>query len=183
VSPAPAESGPSDDVKAALQEAVAKATGLSGDRLAFLCAAVEAVGGRMADVRLVRVFPSEEPVSGAKTVGGHQFLVDLMPSTMKQVAGNPREEGGRRGGRGGRGGGGGGRGGGGGGTKAGATGGFSMDSLREDRKNERRGPGGGGRPFGRGPGGGGRGPGGGGRGPGGGGRGGPPPAGGGPKPA
>jgi hypothetical protein len=172
-SAAPAEGGPGDAVKAALQEAVAKATGLSGDRLGFLCAAVEAVGGRVADVRLVRVFSSEEPVGGAKTVAGHQYLVDMMPSTMKQVAGNPREEGGRRGGRGGRGGGGGG-GRGGGGTKAGATGGFSMDSLREDRKNERRGPGGGGRPFGRGPGGGGRGP--------GGGRGGPPPAGGGPKP-
>jgi hypothetical protein len=139
---------------AAAQEAVARATGVSGDRLALLCAAVEAAGGRVPDVRLVRVFGPEEPVSGAKTIAGHQYLVDLFPASMKQVAGSSREEGGRRGGR-GRGGaggrGGGGRGGGGGGEKSG-TGGFSMDSLRDDRKNQR---GGSGRPGGRRPGGGG----------------------------
>ncbi len=152
---APAE-GAGREVPPALLEAAAKATGLSGDRLAMLCSAVEAAGGRVQDVRLVRVFGSEEPVSGAKTIRGHQYLVDILPQSMKQVA-STREEGGRRGGRGrgggGRGGGGGGRG---GGEKG--TGGFSMDSLREDRKNQRGGPG---RPGGfRKPGGGGRPPGG-----------------------
>jgi hypothetical protein len=159
----PGEAAGNDAVSAALDEAVAKATGLSGDRLSMLRAAVEVVGRRVEDVRLVRVFGAEEPIPAAKAIGGHQYVVDFFPQSMRQVAGGPKDErGGRRGGRGGRGGGGGGRGGG-GGTKAGATGGFSMDSLREDRKNERGGrgrpggggrrPGGGGAPGSRGPGG------------------------------
>jgi translation initiation factor IF-2 len=154
-----AEEVESEAVKAALDAAVARATGLSGDRLVMLRDAVKAAGRRTDDVRLVRVFGPEEPVSGAKALGGYQYLVDLHPASMKQSAGGSREERGRRGGRGG-----GGRGGGRGdgrGAKAGATGGFSMDSLREDRKSERGGgrPGwrkpGGGRPGGGAPGGGG----------------------------
>ena len=132
-------------MKAALDEAVAKATGLSGDRLQLVRDALRAAGRRTEDVRLVRVFGPEEPVPGAKTVGGHQYVVDLFPASMKQTVGGGREDRGRRGGRGGGGGGRGGGGGGGrgaGGGKAGATGGFSMDSLREDRKNERGGAGG-----------------------------------------
>jgi translation initiation factor IF-2 len=139
---APAKPAAGFVVPGPVQEAVAKATGLSGDRLSMLCAAVQAAGGRVQDVRLVRVFGPEEPVPGAKTVGGHQYVVDLMPASMKQVAGSSREEG-RRGGR-GRGGGRGGGGGGGAGRGSGGgekTGGFSMDSLREDRKNQRGGPG------------------------------------------
>lgn len=147
--PAPApkrdEEAESDAVKAALDDAVAKATGLSGDRLARLREAVKAAGSRVRDVRLVRVFGPEEPVQGAKTLGGFQYLVDLAPASMKQEVGDPRKERGRGGrGRGGGGGGGGGRG---GGAKGATTGGFSMDSLREDRKNARGGrgrPGGGG---------------------------------------
>jgi len=139
-----AEEVESEAVKAALDAAVAKATGLSGDRLAMLRDAVKVAGRRTDDVRLVRVFGPEEPVPGAKTAGGHQYLVDVFPASMKQSAGGSREDRGRRGGRGG-----GGRSEG-RGTKAGATGGFSMDSLREDRKNER----GGGRPGFRKPGGG-----------------------------
>jgi hypothetical protein len=130
-----------DDANAALDAAVAKATGLSGDRLGMLRAAVEAAGKRTADVRVVRVFGPEEQVTGAKAIGGRQYLVDYLPQSMKQVAGSPKDERGR-GGR-GRGGGGGrssGR-----GAGAGATGGFSMDSLRDDRKSER---GGGRRPGG-----------------------------------
>lgn len=133
----------SDAVKAALDAAVAEATGVSGDRLAMLRAAVEAAGKRAEDVRLVRVFGPEEQVAGASAIGGHQYLVDYFPASMKQVAGASRDDRGKRGGgRGGRGGGGGG---GSRGAKAGATGGFSMDSLREDRRNER---GGRGRPLG-----------------------------------
>jgi hypothetical protein len=142
-------------VREALDAAVAKATGLSGDRLGMLRAAVEAAGRRAEDVRLVRVFGPEEPVPGATTIGGHQYLVDYFPASMRQVAGSSREERGGR--RGGRGGGGGGRGGGGGKGAGATTGGFSMDSLREDRRNQRGG--GRGRPGGGGgrPGGGGRG--------------------------
>jgi hypothetical protein len=119
----------------ALDEAVAKATGFSGDRLAMLRAAVEVVGRRAEDVRLVRVFGLDEQLRGAEVVGEHQYVVDFFPATMKQVAGSAKDERGRGGGRrGGRPGGGGER-----GAKGSATGGFSMDSLREDRKNERGG--------------------------------------------
>jgi translation initiation factor IF-2 len=115
------------------------------------------VGKRADDVRLVRVFGVEEELRGATKVGAYQYLVDRYPASMKQVGSRPEERG-RRGG-GGRGGGGGGRPGG-KGAGAGTTGGFSMDSLREDRKNERGG--GRGRPGGgpRRPGGGAGGPGG-----------------------
>src|SRR6266498_873823 len=77
--PAPAPAAESPQLKAALDEAVAKATGLSGDRLAMLRAAVEVVGKRAADVRLVRVFGVEEKVSGAITSGEHQYVVDHFP--------------------------------------------------------------------------------------------------------
>jgi hypothetical protein len=147
--PAPAEGGAA---KEAIEAAVAKATGLSGDRLTMLHGAVEAVGRRTADVRLVRVFGLEEPVTGATKVGDHQFVVDLLPARMTQSTAPKDDRGRRGGGRGGGGGGGGGRGGGDRGAKGGAVGGFSMDSLREDRKNQRGGSGG---PGGRRPGGGG----------------------------
>ncbi len=149
--PAPAAAAPnpereaeSEAEKAALDEAVAKATGFSGDRLAMLRAAVDTAGRRANDVRLVRVFGLDEQLSGAHVVGEHQYLFDFFPPSMKQVAGAPRNEHGRGGGR--RGAGRGGGGGGGRSAKGSATGGFSMDSLRDDRKNERGGrgrPGGG----------------------------------------
>ena len=143
----------SETVKAILDDAVAKATGCSGDRLGMLRAAVKAVGRRTGDVRLVRVFGVEEQIRGAQVIGEHQYVVDLLPSNMKQVADAHRDEKGRGKGRGGRGGGGGG---GDRGAKGSTTGGFSMDSLKDDRKNERGGrssggprkPGGPGRPGG-----------------------------------
>jgi translation initiation factor IF-2 len=143
------KAGESEATRAALDAAVAKATGLSGDRLGMLRAAVEAVGKRAIDVRLVRVFPAGEPLAGATAIGEHQYLVDYFPASMKQLAGGAPEErgGGRRGGRGPRGG----PGRGGGGKGAAATGGFSMDAVREDRRNERGGrgrPGGARRPGG-----------------------------------
>ena len=144
----------SEAVKAALGEAVAKATGFSGDRLAMLSAAVEAAGRRAGDVRLVRVFGLDEKLSGAQVIGEHQYVVDFMPSNMKQIAGSPKDEKGRGGGRGGAGRGGGGAGGAGRGAKGSTTGGFSMDSLKDDRKSER---GGKGRPGGGSSGGGGQG--------------------------
>jgi len=145
----------SEAVKAALGEAVAKATGFSGDRLAMLSAAVEAAGRRAGDVRLVRVFGLDEKLSGAQVIGEHQYVVDYMPPSMKQIAGGPKDEKGRGGGRGGAGrGGGGGAGGAGRGAKGSTTGGFSMDSLKDDRKSER---GGKGRPGGGSSGGGGQG--------------------------
>jgi translation initiation factor IF-2 len=146
--PVPKKAAPAPDseaVKAILDEAVAKATGLSGDRLAMLRDALEAVGRRTEDVRLVRVFGADEQVPGATAIGGRQYVVDFFPASMRQVAGSPKDDRGRRGGGGGRGGGG--RGGGGRGTAAGTTGGFSMDALRDDRKGGGRGrPGGGARP-------------------------------------
>ncbi len=146
--PEPDRGAESEAVKAALDEAVTKATGFSGDRLAMLRAAVQVAGRRAQDVRLVRVFGLDEQLSGAHAIGEYQYVLDFFPQNMKQVAGAPKEEHGRGGGRrgAGRGGGDGGR-----GAKGSATGGFSMDSLRDDRKNERGGrgrPGGGRRPGG-----------------------------------
>jgi hypothetical protein len=130
----------SETVKAILDEAVAKATGCSGDRLAMLRAALKAVGRRTGDVRLVRVFGVEEQLRGAQVIGERQYIVDFLPSNMKQAPTAHKDEKGRGKGRGG------GRGGGGGdrGAKGSTTGGFSMDSLKDDRKNDRGGRSGGG---------------------------------------
>jgi hypothetical protein len=132
----PADEVESETVKAALDAAVAEATGLSGDRLARMRDAVKAAGRQVEDVRLVRVFGPEEPVPGAKSLNGFQYVIDLAPTSMRQQHAPKKERFGGRGG-GGRGGGGGG-----GGKGAPASGGFSMDALREDRKGQRRGPGG-----------------------------------------
>jgi hypothetical protein len=159
-------------VKELLDKTVAEATGTSGERLDRLREAVKAAGRQAERVRLVRVFGAEEQVQGAKKIGEHQYVVDLMPQSMKQSF-ERDERGGRRGPR---------RPSGGGkkGAEGSLEGSFSMESVMQDRRSE-RGPGPG---RGRGPGG--RGGPGGGRGgkPGGGGRtgGGRAPGGGGPKP-
>jgi hypothetical protein len=153
-SPTSARQGESGVAKEVIKGAVAKATGLSGDRLAMLYGAVEAAGLRIDDVRLVRVFGEEEQVPGATKVGAYQYVIDRFPASMRQVT-TPGDD---RGGRGGRGGGRGARGGGDRGVKGGGVGGFSMDSLRDDRKSlrgGRGGPGGGRGSGGRGGGGGG----------------------------
>lgn len=144
-------------VKEALDKAVGDATGTSGERLDRLREAVQAAGRQAERVRLVRVFSSEEPVQGAKKIGEHQYIVDLMPQSMKQSF-ERDDRAGRRGPR---------RPSGGGkkGAEGSLEGSFSMESVMQDRRSE-RGPGGGGR--GRGPGGGRGGPGGGRGGPGGG---------------
>lgn len=134
--------GDSDATKAAIEEAIGKETNISGDRLARLREAIDAVGSKAADVRLVRVYSDETPLNGAKTIGAHQYVIDMMPKSMKQEFAAPGKEG--KGGRGGRGGGGGGRerGGAGGNREEGPLdGGFSMDSIKNDRGG-RRGPGG-----------------------------------------
>jgi translation initiation factor IF-2 len=160
--PAPAaaasgdEMAETDAVKEVLDKAVGEATGTTGDRLARLRESVKAAGRQAERVRLVRVFGGEDVVVGAKKIGEHQFLVDLMPASMKQVFKDPKDEksksrGPKRPS---------------GSTKnkdsASLEGAFSMESLAADRKNERgaggpRKPGGpgGGRPGGR-PGGAGR---------------------------
>jgi len=134
---AAAEEAEGAEAKAALDGAVATATGLSGDRLSRLRDAVKAAGGRIDDVRLVRVFGPEEPVTGATLLNGFQYLVDLAPASMRQDGAPPKKE---RFGRGER------RGG--GGKGAPASGGFSMDSLKDDRKGQRGGPRGRGKPGG-----------------------------------
>jgi len=168
----PMEEAESEAAKAALDEAVSKATNTTGDRLARLREALRAVGGRADRVRLVRVFSGEEAVQGATKIGEHYFVVDLMPASMKQeFRTDEKPGGGRRGPK--RPSGGGAK-----GKEGTLEGSFSMESVMQDRKNE-RGPGGGRRPGGGGGGGrgrpgGGRGPGGGGGGRPGGGRSGPP---------
>lgn len=149
-------------VKEILEKAVADATGTTGDRLARLREALQATGRQADRVRLVRVFGSEEEVAGAKKIGEFQYIVDLMPHSMKQTFEQKDDK--KRGPRRPRG----------GGKQKGPEGSlegsFSMESVAQDRRTE-RGPGGG-RPGGRGGPGGGRGGPGGGRG-GAGGRGGP----------
>jgi hypothetical protein len=131
-----------DAVKAVLDEAVGKATGTKEDRLSRLREALRVVGGKAERVRLVRVFAGEEPVPGATKIGEHQYTVDLMPQSMKQVFKDPKEEKGRRGprklGQGGK-------------AKQGETleGSFSMETVAQDRKSERGPGGGGGRPGGK----------------------------------
>jgi translation initiation factor IF-2 len=137
----PPEEAESEEAKAALDAAVAAATGLSGDRLARLRDAVKVAGGKLEDVRLVRVCSPEEPVPGARELNGFLYLVDLAPASMRQVGAPPKKERFGRGGDRGRPGGGGGKG-------APASGGFSMDSLKDDRKGQRSGPGGRGKPGG-----------------------------------
>jgi hypothetical protein len=148
-------------VKELLDKAVSEATGTTAERLDRLREALQAVGRQADRVRLVRVFSSEEPVPGAKKIGEHQYVVDLMPHSMKQVferdekdkkRGPKRPSFGKQKG-----------------PEGSLEGSFSMESVAQDRRTE-RGPGGGG--GGRsGPGGGRGGP-GGGRGAPGGGRGG-----------
>lgn len=141
-------------VKEILDKAVAEATGTSGDRLARLREALQAAGRQTDRVRLVRVFGTEEEVPGSKKIGEFQYVVDLMPQSMKQNferddrdkrRGPKRPSGGKQKG-----------------PEGSLEGSFSMESVAQDRRNERQ-AGGGQR---RGPGGGRGGP-GGGRGPGG----------------
>ena len=145
---AAAAAGPeeTDAIKALLDEAVAKATGTKEDRLARLREALRAVGGKAERVRLVRVFAGEEAVPGATRIGEHQYSVDVMPHSMKQVFKDPKDDKARKGPRkpmmgSGK-------------TKVGETleGSFSMETVAQDRKSERGpgGPGGGarGRPAG-----------------------------------
>src|SRR4051812_31666324 len=161
--PGPMEEAETEAAKAALDEAVSKATSTTGDRLARLREALKVVGGRADRVRLVRVFSGEEPVQGATKIGEHYFVVDLMPQSMKQEFKTDDRDKGRRGPK--RPSGGGAK-----GKEGTLEGSFSMESVMQDRKNE-RGPGGAGRrPGGGGGGGRGRPGGGGGRGAGGGGR-------------
>src|SRR5207248_9451872 len=83
-------------VKELLDKAVGEATGTSGERLDRLREAVKAAGRQTERVRLVRVFGAEEQVQGAKRIGEHQYVVDLMPQSMKQSF-ERDERGGRRG--------------------------------------------------------------------------------------
>lgn len=125
------EMSETDAVKALLDKAVGDATGTTGDRLARLRESVKAAGRQAERVRLVRVFGGEDVVAGAKKIGEHQFLVDLMPASMKQVFKDPKDE--KNKSRGPK-------------RPSGSTknkdtasleGAFSMESLAADRKNER----------------------------------------------
>ena len=127
-----------DAVKALLDKAVSEATGTTGERLDRLRDALKAAGRQVDRIRLVRVFGGEDVVAGAKKIGEHQYLVDLMPASMKQTFKDPKDEKGFKRGP---------------ARPTGSTknkdgssleGSFSMESLAADRKNE-RGPGGPGR--------------------------------------
>jgi hypothetical protein len=116
--------------KVAFDAAISAASGVSGERLDRLREALEVVGTNTADVRVVRVYAGDEPVAGAKKHGAHQYIVDSMPQSMKQVSARPekpragrgdRDRGPKR-------------------AEGSLSGGFSMDSIKEDRGGSRRGP-------------------------------------------
>jgi len=122
--------------------AVGAAVGITGDRLARLLDALEVVGGRVDDLRMIRVLAGEDPPPSAKKRGEFYFVVEQMPRT----GGRGRDD--RRGGRAGHGGDhgrGGDRGGGGdrGAHGRGAREGFAGAREREPRSSEVP-PGGGG---------------------------------------
>ncbi len=132
-------------VKEILDKAVSEATGAKGDRLERLREALRAAGRQAERVRLVRVFGTEEVVAGATKIGEFQYIVDLMPHSMKQNF-ERDEKAGRRGPR---------RpmGGGKKGQEGSLEGSFSMESVAQDRRSERQAGGGAGargRPGGRG---------------------------------
>src|SRR5205807_637331 len=63
----------------AMSERLGVDLGVSGDRLARLVEALEAVGDKLERVRLVRVFAATDDPKGAKKIGEFQYLVDLQP--------------------------------------------------------------------------------------------------------
>jgi hypothetical protein len=120
-------------VKEALDKAVSEATGTTAERLDRLREALQAVGKQAERVRLVRVFAGEEPVSGAKKIGEHQYIVDLMPHSMKQVFeqnDKDKKRGPKRPSMGGKA----------KGPEGSLEGSFSMETVAQDRRSE-RGPG------------------------------------------
>jgi hypothetical protein len=122
-------------VKELLDKAVSDATGTTADRLERLREALQAVGKQAERVRLVRVFAGEEAVPGAKKIGEHQYIVDLMPHSMKQVFeqnDKDKKRGPKRPSMGGKA----------KGPEGSLEGSFSMEAVAQDRRSE-RGPGGG----------------------------------------
>ncbi len=109
-----------------LSERLGVEINVSGDRLARLAEALDAVGVEAERVRLVRVFAAADEPRGAKKIGEFNYLIDFQPQAGSSRPGRD-ERGPKRGGRGGGGGGGGDRGrggGGGGGGDRGGLGGF-----------------------------------------------------------
>src|SRR5262249_45018476 len=129
-----ADEAETDAVKEILDKAVGESTGTTGDRLARLREALRVVGRQADRGRAGRGFGNEEEVAGAKKIGDFQYVVDLMPHSMKQTfdKSDDRKRGPRR------------PSGGGGKNKDSGSleGSFSMESVAQDRRAE-RGPGGG----------------------------------------
>src|SRR4051812_4231881 len=73
---------------------------VSGDKLARLVEALEAVGDKAERVRLVRVFAAEEQPPGAKKIGEFNYVIDLQPDMRALPGRSEGRRGGRDGGRG-----------------------------------------------------------------------------------
>jgi len=65
-------------------EAVGAELQVQGDRLSRLMEALDVVGNRSAQVRLVRVLQGEDAPSGAQKRGDFYYAVDLMPRPQSQ---------------------------------------------------------------------------------------------------
>jgi hypothetical protein len=84
-------------------EAVGEALQVEGDRLSRLMEALDVVGRRVAQVRLVRVLQGENPPQGAQKRGDYYYAVDLAPRPQSQQRdGFDGRDGDRRRGPGGR---------------------------------------------------------------------------------
>jgi hypothetical protein len=65
-------------------ESVGEALQVSGDRLSRLMEALDVVGRRVGQVRLVRVIQGESPPQGAQQRGDFYYVVDLTPRPQSQ---------------------------------------------------------------------------------------------------
>lgn len=68
----------------ALTERLGQELGLAGDRAARLREALDVVGAKVDEVRLVRVFAGEDQPKGATKAGEFNYLVDLLPKAAPQ---------------------------------------------------------------------------------------------------
>src|SRR5262245_47977923 len=88
------------DAAASIEAAtVGAAVGITGDRLARLLDALDVVGGKVDDLRMIRVLAGEDPPATAKKRGEFYFVIERLP----QAGGYGRRDD-RRGGRSGGGG-------------------------------------------------------------------------------
>lgn len=79
----------------ALASAVGDEVGVGGDRATRLLEALEAIGDKLDNVRLVRVYQGEQAPPRAKSVGEFHYVIDLMASAKAAAKPQGRDQRGR----------------------------------------------------------------------------------------